>query len=454
MIDAPHLLSAPQMAAALADGRLTARDLAAHFLERIARFNPALNAITAINPGAMADAEASDRRRQSGTALGPLDGVPVTVKDSLWVAGLPATWGSPLFRDFVAPHDEVTVAALRAAGAVILGKTNCPEFAMRGATINPVYGATANPWDVGKTPGGSSGGAVAAVAAGLCPLALATDGGGSIRRPAAHTGLVGLKPSIGRVPRGQGFPETMADCEVIGAIARDVAGAKLVFDAIARPASAPPAAKPCRIRFVENIDHAPVDGAILRSCRAAAGRLGELGHEVSLGLLPFDIAPALAAWSALGMIGLARLAAQQPDFFDLAAADFVEQARQGVGLMQEEAKYLQALQALRAGAAEFFAGTDLIMTPATAAQPWPTSEIYPPMIAGQPVGPRGHAIFTAWVNCAGLPAIALPAEPAADEMPIGFQLVGPAGADDLLLAVAAQYEAAQPFAPRWPPGFA
>lgn len=453
MTDALHRRSAPLLAAALAEGAVSAAALTAHYLDRIDRFNPVLNSITAVNPRAPEDAQASDRRRQEGRAQGPLDGMPVTIKDSLWVGGLPATWGSRLFQDFVAPHDEVTVRALRAAGAVILGKTNCPEFAMRGVTVNPVFGATANPWDVAKTPGGSSGGAVAAVAAGLAPLALATDGGGSIRRPAAHTGLVGLKPTIGRVPRGQGFPETTQDCEVIGAIARDVGGTRLLFDAIARPASVVQPARPCRILFVDRFGDAPVEPEILGACRAAADALAQLGHDISRGPLPFDIAPAMAAWSALGMIGLARLAAQQPHFLERAAPDFVEQARQGATLMAAEQQHIAALYDLRAAAATAFHEMDLIMTPATAAQPWPKDESHPPMIAGQPVGPRGHAVFTGWVNCAGLPGIALPAAPGGDGIPIGLQLVGPAGADDLLLAIGAQYEAAHPFAQRWPPDF-
>ena len=147
----------------------------------------------------------SEARWRAGTPLSQLDGVPITVKDNMVVRGMRSTWGSALYSEFMPDADELPVARLRAAGAVIFGKTNCPEFTVQGYTDNLLFGPTRNPWNLALTPGGSSGGAVAAVSAGLCPIALATDGGGSIRRPASYTGLVGLKPSRGRVARAEGF---------------------------------------------------------------------------------------------------------------------------------------------------------------------------------------------------------------------------------------------------------
>jgi aspartyl-tRNA(Asn)/glutamyl-tRNA(Gln) amidotransferase subunit A len=280
---------------------------------------------------------------------------------------------------------------------------------------------------------------------------LATDGGGSIRRPASYTGLAGFKPSVGRVPRGDGFPEMTADCEVIGPIARDVTGLRMLFDAIADPPSGAITPDRLRILFVPAMGDAPVEPAIVARAHVAAAQLATLGHVVTEGELPFDITPSLVAWSALGGVGLAQLAAAHANFFAEAAPDFCDQARAGAAIGGEDhAHLIHTLQALRQDAARAFAGIDVIMTPSVAAQPWPLGEFYPSRIAGQDVGPRGHAIFTGWVNAAGLPAIALPAEPDENGMPVGFQLVGGLGSDDMLLALAAAYEAAHPWADRWP----
>ena len=175
---------------------------------------------------------------------GAFDGVPLTVKDNIPVRGMRATWGSRIYADWVPDKDELPVAKLRDGGAVILGKTNCPEFTLQGYTDNLVFGVTRNPWNLALTPGGSSGGAVAAVAAGLGPVAVGTDGGGSIRRPAAHTGLVGFKPSRDAVARADGFPVILLDCEVIGPIARTVADTRALFHALA--GTSPPAPAPAR----------------------------------------------------------------------------------------------------------------------------------------------------------------------------------------------------------------
>jgi aspartyl-tRNA(Asn)/glutamyl-tRNA(Gln) amidotransferase subunit A len=445
-----HRLPVEALAARLHGGALSARALLDHYLERVARLNPALNAIVALAPDAVAAAEAADVRLRAGRGLSPLDGVPVTVKDNLLLRGCPAAWGSPRFAGFVPDHDEAPVARLRAAGAVLMGKTNTPELALRGYTDNPVYGVTRNPWDLALTPGGSSGGAVAAVTAGLCPLALATDGGGSIRRPAGHTGLVGLKPGVGRIPRAGGFTPLMFDCEVVGPIARTVSGARLMFAALA-PGRVEPRQRAARILVVERWGSAPIDPEIAERCREAGARLLALGHTVTHGRLPFSVEAGTTAWQALTPVGLARLAALAPGVLAVCAPDFAEQARAGQGMSAADyAGVLEALFAFRAATATAFETIDLILTPTAAAQPWPADEPYPPVIDGQPVGPRGHAVFTAWVNACGHPAIALPARPADDGLPVGVQLVGAPGADEWLLDIAAAYEAAHPWAQRWP----
>ncbi|MEJ1939193.1 amidase, partial [Nostoc sp. NIES-2111] len=190
-------------------------------------------------PGAQKAAAESAARWKAGKQIGLLDGVPVSVKDNLFVGGLRATWGSRLFADYVAPRDDLAVVALRNAGAVILGKTNTPELALGGSTSNLQFGSTGNPWDRRLSPGGSSGGAAAGLAAGCGPLAIGTDAGGSIRRPAGHTGIAGLKPGVGRVPRRYGFPALAYDLQVVGPMARSVAVLRGLFDLIATPRSNP-----------------------------------------------------------------------------------------------------------------------------------------------------------------------------------------------------------------------
>jgi aspartyl-tRNA(Asn)/glutamyl-tRNA(Gln) amidotransferase subunit A len=451
--------SAGALCAAYREGRASPVDVLEQLLERCARLNPVLNAIVTLDAaGARAAAAASAARWRAAAPLSLLDGVPVTVKDSLLVRGMRATWGSRLYEDFVPERDELPVARVRAAGAVILGKTNAPEFTLQGYTDNPLFGVTRNPWNPALTPGGSSGGAVASVAAGLVPLALATDGGGSTRRPAAYTGLVGLKPSRGRIARCDSFPAILLDFEVVGLIARTVADVEIALGLLSDPDPRDPAsaahqpyrrlpARACRILYTPRFGDAPVDPEISASVDAAARALEGLGHRIEKKASSDIGEEANEAWPAISQAGLAWLLSQHQERRKQVGSAIAAMAQAGAALTAVH--YFDALaaaQRTRERVRELFAsGYDLLMTPTTAALPWPAAQTHPPEIAGRPAGPRGHAVFTAFANAAGVPAISVPCGPSRGGLPIGFQLVAPFGADALLCAVAAQFERAFPW---------
>ena len=457
-------------AAELADGyrrsEFTPVDVLGQCMGRIEADNAALNAIVTLDPdGAASAAKASTERWAKGAALGPLDGVPVTVKDNIAVRGLRTTWGSHLYGDHVPPVDELPIARLRAGGIVILGKTNVPEFTMQGYTDNLVFGPTRNPWDPGLTPGGSSGGAVASVAAGFCPLAIGTDGGGSIRRPASHTGLVGFKPSRGRVPRCDGLPPIFLDYESIGPMTRSVEDTILATTAMSaphprdpaseafrdRPFSVPLEVPPCRILFAPDFSGSPVDTEIAASVAAAADGMRKLGHRVDE-RVGFGLADRVnASWPKVSQAGLAWLLASMPGRDGELTPAMQASAEAGHKMPATEFfGLLIAVDILRRDLGVLFSDYDLILTPSAAALPWPAAEQYPEKINGQPVGPRGHAVFTGFANAAGLPAISLPCAPSASGLPIGFQLVGQFAQDSLVCAVARQFERAFPWSLLWP----
>ena len=231
---------------ALLDARqITPTQLLEIYLARCDRLDPKLNAFTLIDrDGAAQAAKAATERQKAGRRLGPLDGIPVAIKDNLYVGGMPARWGSLMLEDFVPRPRRYLRRALRAAVPIIVGKTTTPEFALSGRTESRISGTTRNPWNLDLTPGGSSGGAVAAVAAGLAPLTVGTDAGGSIRLPASYTGLVGLRPSNGRVPRRYGFPPMALDFQAIGLVARTVRDLRLLYGAVAGPDVRDPALAP------------------------------------------------------------------------------------------------------------------------------------------------------------------------------------------------------------------
>jgi aspartyl-tRNA(Asn)/glutamyl-tRNA(Gln) amidotransferase subunit A len=430
---------------------------------RAAECEPVLNAMVHLDyAGARLAAEASWARWADGIPASPLDGVPISLKDNLHAAGQPTGWGSRLLDGFIAPNDELPVARLRAAGVVLFGKTTLPEFAMEGTTVNAATGVTCNPWNPALTPGGSSGGAVAAVAAGYGPLALGTDGGGSTRRPASHCGLFGFKPSAGTVPRAGGVPEIFLDHEVVGTIGRTLQDVRVLTGVLAEADMSADRAGTARILYVPQFGAHPVDVDIARQVREAARRFEDLGYQVEEAS-HFDLAePINSLWSSLSASGLAWMlnnAADWPEFglergqiVDVSLCGEVARANRQHGEAAKAAVLFELLfeiQTLKRRLGELFAKHDFILLPATAALPWPAAESHPTTIAGQSVGLRGHAVFTAFANAAGLPAIAVPSGWVRG-LPTGFQVVGKPGSDSEVLAMADHYDQVYPWSIIWP----
>ncbi|OPY96541.1 hypothetical protein A5906_04660 [Bradyrhizobium sacchari] len=450
-------LSASELAAAYADA-LSPRAVCEATLAHVAEVNPQLNAIVTLDEaGALAAADASARRWREGRPASPLDGMPVTIKDNILVAGLRATWGSKLYRDYVPDEDELPVRRLREAGAVILGKTNVPEFTVHGYTDNALVGTTRNPWNPLLTPGGSSGGAVAAVASGMGPLALCTDGGGSIRRPAAHTGLIGFKPSRDMVPRGKGFPAILHDFEVVGPIARCVDDIIRSMDVVGGPKWRATADEPgpprLRIAYAPSFGDAPVDPVIRDVIERTIAQARTLGLDIET-LSSFTLADPLAEiWPVISQTGVAWLLNQHRDWKDKVAPAIAEMAAAGSKYSARD--YLGALDGIAALQRSFealFTQYDFLLTPAAAAMPWPAGEPHPSMIDGRPVGPRGHAVFTPIANALGLPAVSLPCIVVDGALPVGLQAIAARDRDRTLLSFAREQQG-RLFAHRWPEAF-
>ena len=459
-MNAPYwTLGAADLSAAYREGRADPVSVVAELEKRIEKLNPKLNAYVALARDLPDQAMASRRRWQAGRPLSAIDGMPVAIKDNMHVAGLRTAWGGHTFDD-IAETDELPVARLRAAGAILVGKTNTPEFAVEGYTANARFGVTRNPWNPRLTPGGSSGGSVAAVAAGLATLAIGTDGGGSTRRPAGHTGLYGLKPTIGRIARAGGLPQILMDFEVVGGFARTIDDLDLLYRVLAGPDHADPASRglpepdrgdgALRILIVPVLGDNPCDPEIVSATRQLGGRLSDLGHHVVEGPLPLDLKAVNAFWGAFAQVGLAHLRATVPGMAAKAAHLYLDMADTGAALLATDLfAAIEAVSALRSETSRLFADWDVIVTPTAAAQPWPAERTHPETIDGQPVGPRGHAIYTGWVNASGHPALAVPAGFDRAGLPIGCQLIGDLGTEDMLLRLAATLSA-QGKGWRWP----
>lgn len=436
----PERLS--DIAHAVSTGRHTAVDLGAAALERIAD-RRALNAIVSIDAErTLAEAAEVDRRVSNGEAL-PLAGIPIAVKDLIWVEGRRITQGSRLFADFVAPADAEAIARLKTAGAVVVGIANTSEFGCKGVTTNPLFGPTLHPEDTRLTPGGSSGGCASAVAGGLVPAAIGTDAGGSSRRPAAHVGCVGFKPTTGVVPDEPGFPTIGAPIGALCPMARSVADARLLFEIMAGQAAIGTAASPARIAYslAFGMD-CPVDPEIadMMDDAVAALRAGGLTIERQEPRWPEGADP--AALMPLQYAGLAERYGdafrRDPDIFDPDIATQIE-----AGLRTDAGTLARARElsvAISATLDSFMQAFDAIVSPTVPCFAWPHSALGPSRIAGQEVDPRAHAALTPFANHGGVPAISIPLGRGAAGLPAGLHACAARGRDLPLLDLAARME--------------
>jgi len=413
-------------------------------LNRIGECEARLGAmVVRLDALALAQAQAAERAWRSGEA-GPLAGVPVSIKDTFDIAGHVSTRGSRVFGRNVAMEDSGVIRRLRAAGAVFVGKTNTAEFGQSATSENLLGPVTRNPWDTGTTPGGSSGGASVSVAAGYVPLALGADGGGSIRIPAAMTGIFGFKPSYGLCPDEGGF-RGMSDFCCPGPLANTVQDARLFLSVLAeRDFARSRAARKLRIGYCPRPDGRPVHSAIREAVAKAAQLLEEGGHVVE------EIALDLSGWDdAFGPLVLAEEWRERGHLMDYCREDLTDyelaSLEAAANLTPEKVACARVQHGVyRARMAELFAQYDVLLLPTTASPAFPIGQ-RPKEIDGQRVGRLWGAFpFTSPFNVAGSPAAALPAG-LADGLPVSVQLVGANGRDAELLDLAQDLEEALEF---------
>ena len=438
-MNAPKLwsLTAKVLAAGYRAGAFDPVDATEAVHGRIDAVNARITAVIAEDrDAALQAARASAGRWRTGRPLGPLDGVPITVKDNLFIAGLPATWGSPLHAEDRAEEDEPALERLRASGAVILGKTNIPEFTLQGYTDNTLHGPSRNPHAPDLTPGGSTGGGAAAVASGIGPIAIGTDGGGSTRRPAAHCDLWGFKPSLGHASRRGGFPQILSDFEVIGAMARSPADLRVTIAALGdRPfAEADAFDTPLRVGLFTEVGHHPVEPAIATAVSDFAERLRDDMADVERIAAPDDPDLLNTAFGRIAQAGLAWHLRNAGNGARPVMPGLAEMAEAGSAMAATDLyDAIATCHRFRWSMVPMFDRYDVLLCPTVAALAWPAREIFPASIAGREANARGHALFTTWVNIAGLPAVSVPLlrTPAAGG--IAAQLIAGPGRDAALL---------------------
>lgn len=458
--------SALELVNLIRNKKLSPVEVADAVLARIETVNPALNAFCLVAADqARTAAREAEIAVMKDEPLGPLHGVPVSIKDVLATRGLTTTGGSRLFADHVPDEDALAVARLRAAGAVVLGKTNTSEFGHKAVTECPLFGVTKNPWNPALTPGGSSGGGAAAVASGAGPLALGTDGGGSVRIPAAFCGAYGFKPSYGRVPDRGGVPG-WAHVSHVGPIARTVRDAALVLDVIAGgddrdrqslPSQAGSYLDACEddvkglhVAWTSDLGYASVDPRVVEICGDAAAEFESLGCHVEV-VNPGWEDPEEMFSTMIAAQFYAAWSDRLPGAEALMDPTLVKFIRRGGAITARE--YIRAVERVDAYWREvhaFLERFDLLLMPTVAVVPFAAGQAPPREIAGEPVSVLGWMPFTFPFNLTGQPAASIPAGWTDEGLPVGLQIVGRRHADATVLAASAAFEEARPWSDRRP----
>ena len=459
-------LSAVDMARHIRAKALSARDVVAAHLDRIDRVNPAVNAIvTLVAERAMARARLADEEQASGHATGPLHGLPIAHKDLQLTKDIRTTFGSPIFADFVPPEDSLLVERLALAGAIVVGKTNTPEFGAGSQTFNPVFGATLNPYDTTKTCGGSSGGAAAALACGLMPIADGSDMGGSLRNPASFCNVVGLRPSPGRVPIWPAAtPSTLS---VDGPMARSVADVALVLSAIAGPDRRSPLSlddpgrvfaapldrefKGVRVAWWKDLGGLPIDARVRHAVNAQRRVFESLGCVVEDAEPDFtdvdDVFKTLRAWTfatGLGPIVSGR--------HHLVKDTILWEIERGDRLTAEqirsaEAKRTEVQRRMR----RFMDRYEFFVLPVTQVPPFDVTQPYVREIDGVEMTTYIDWMKSCYyISTLGNPAISVPCGFTPGELPVGLQIVARHQDDWGLLQMAHAFELACDGSRRWP----
>lgn len=447
---------------------MSSQEITEMMIERIEQINPKLNAFcTPTFDLARASAKEADESIKKGGQLGLLQGVPISIKDEMPLKGIRTTFGSKLYENYIPEESDISVQRLQEAGSVILGKTNMPEFGVFAVTYNKIFGESKNPWDLKRTPGGSTGGGAAAVVSGLCFLSLGADGGGSIRIPSSLCGAYGIKPSFGRVPV---YPVSGLHFESLihyGPIVRYVKDAALMLDAMKGPHEADMYALPEQnISYFEKVDDKPsklkigysldlgfskvIDPDVKENVEKSAEKFTKLGWDVEK--TKFKIKNPercfLAIYGVTVYFDLMKDLEKNPELLD---PELVKAAQVGAGMtgvdvaraMSLRKKYFDQFY-------HYFQDYDILITPTTNLPAFELGQIYPSMIAGKMVSPTAWMPFTAIFNLTGLPAASIPCGWSKEGLPIGMQILGRRLDDLTVLQVSKAFEEIAPWQAKKP----